>query len=64
MILDASAPLAKVLIEDGGLRAVLLRFAITTPEIFFAPPQTTSIGQAARVHRARQIPEPTTRRNN
>jgi hypothetical protein len=38
MILDASAPLAKVLIEDGRLRAVLLRFAITAPGIFLCSP--------------------------
>jgi hypothetical protein len=38
MILDANAPLAKVLIADGRLRAVLLRFAITTPGIFLCSP--------------------------
>jgi hypothetical protein len=38
MILDARAPLAKVLIEDGRLRAVLLRFAITTLGILLCSP--------------------------
>lgn len=62
MILDARAPLAKVLIEDGRLRAVLLRFAITTPAIFLCSPQT--ILAKLREFIEHVIPEPTTRRNN
>ena len=51
-------PLAKAPIADGRLQALLTPFAVTTPGVFlYYPEQTPGLAEAARVHRARQIPE-------
>ena len=51
-------PVAKAAIAEGRLQALLTPFAVTTPGVFlYHPGKTSSLAEAARLHRARQTPK-------